>query len=578
MDNPSLARALAEVADLLEIEGANPFRIRAYRNAARTIEAQATPLARWVAEGRPLTGLQGIGKEMARYVVELCDTGELAAHQELLSRVPRGLVAVMRLPGVGPQRARKLWQALGVGTVAELEAAAREGRVRGVAGFGEKTEARVLAGIADRRQESGRLRLDLVDRHLAPLLAHLAGAPGLARLEVAGSYRRRRETVGDVDLLAVPRSPTGAAAVAAHFTAHPQVAEVLAAGDTRASVRLGAGLQVDLRVVPAESWGAALQYFTGSKEHNVRLRQRAVERGLRLSEYGLFRGEERLAGAEEAEVYAALGLAWVPPELREDRGEIAAAAAGRLPRLVTVEDLVGDLQMHSTWSDGKASVETMLAACAERGYEYVALTDHSKALPMVGGLDAARLRLQWAEIRKVQARHPEIRLLRSLEIDILADGSLDLEEEMRSQLDLVVVAVHSRFDLPPTEQTERIVRAVSHPGVHVLAHPTGRRLGVRRAMAFDLDAVLEACAAHGVAVEANASPERLDLPDTALFRARELGVPVAISTDAHSPRGLEVMRYGVEQARRAWLEPRHVLNTWPLADLLAWAARGRNGG
>jgi DNA polymerase (family 10) len=234
--------------------------------------------------------------------------------------------------------------------------------------------------------------------------------------------------------------------------------------------------------------------------------------------------------------------------------------------------------MHSTWSDGKASVEAMLAACAERGYEYVALTDHSKALPMVGGLDAARLRLQWAEIRKVQARHPEIRLLRSLEIDILADGSLDLEEEMRSQLDLVVVAVHSRFDLPPTEQTERIVRAVSHPGVHVLAHPTGRRLGVRRAMAFDLDAVLEACAAHGVAVEANASPERLDLPDAALFRARELGVPVAISTDAHSPRGLEVMRYGVEQARRAWLEPRHVLNTWPLADLLAWAARGRNGG
>jgi DNA polymerase (family 10) len=580
MDNPSLARALAEVADLLEIAGANPFRIRAYRNAARTVETQTTPLARWVAEGRELTALPGIGKEMARHLVELCATGTRGYRDELLGELPRGLVEVMRLPGVGARRARKLWEELAVDSVEALAAAAGAGRVRGLAGFGEKSEAKILAGITLWREQSARTRIDLADRHVAPLLAYLREAPGVERVEVAGSYRRRRESVGDLDLLASPASPADGAAVAAHFLAYPQVAEVLAGGETKASVRLGAGLAVDLRVVPAESWGAALQYFTGSKEHNIRLRQRALERGSKLSDDGLFTaGGERLAGAAEEEVYAALGLAWIPPELREDRGEIAAAAAGTLPRLVTVEDLRGDLQMHSTWSDGRVSIEGMVAACAALGYEYCALTDHSKALPMIGGLDAERLLAQWEEVAEVQARHPEIRVLRSMEVDILADGSLDLEEELLARLDLVVVAVHSRFDLPPAAQTARLLRAVAHPAVHVLAHPTGRRLGTRRPMACDLDAVLAACAEHGVAVEANASPERLDLWDVHLLRARELGLPVAISTDAHSLRGLEVMRHGVDQARRAWLGPAEVLNARPLAELLAWLAakRGRPG-
>jgi DNA polymerase (family 10) len=508
----------------------------------------------------------------------------------MLAEVPGGLVDLMRLPNVGPKRARKLWQELEVTTVDGLEAAAREGRVAGLEGFGEKSQAKILAGIADYRQHQSRIKLSDADLYLEPLLAYLGESPGLERLEVAGSYRRRRETVGDVDLLAVDADP---AALMARFTAYPQAAEVKMAGDTRGSIALRSGLQVDLRVVPAASWGAALVYFTGSKEHNIRLRRRAVERGLRISEYGVFRvtggdegdgapsseaaegapspetAGERLAGATEEEVYATVELAWVPPELREDRGEIEAAARGTLPRLIALDDLRGDLQMHSTWSDGKASIEAMLEACAARGYEYFALTDHSKALAMTGGLDAARLREQWKEIDEIQARHPEIRLLKSQEVDILADGRLDLEDEMLELLDLVVVSVHSRFELPAAEQTERILAAVRHPQVDVLAHPTGRLINRRKAIDFDLDEVLGACLEHRVAVELNAHPERLDLKDTHLMRARELGVKVVISTDAHTVGDLDLMRYGVEQARRAWLEPAHVLNTLPLADFLA---------
>jgi DNA polymerase (family 10) len=344
-------------------------------------------------------------------------------------------------------------------------------------------------------------------------------------------------------------------------------------------------------VVPPESYGAALVYFTGSKEHNIRLRQRALDKKLRISEWGVFREEggrkdrpekaqerdplagERVAGAEEADVYAAVDLPWIPPELREDRGEVDAAAAGRLPRLLELSDLRGDLQMHSTWSDGKNSIEEMVEACIARGYAYMALTDHSKSLAMTGGLDAARLRAQWQEIDQVQRRHPEIRFLKSQEIDILADGSLDMDDETLAGLDVVLVSVHSRFELPEQVQTERILKAVSHPLVNILAHPTGRILGRRKPYAFDVERVLQACADHNVTVELNAHPERLDLKDTHLIRARELGIPVVISTDSHRARELDLIRYGVEQARRAWLEPKHVLNTKPIDELLATLAK-----
>ncbi|MFP3941088.1 MAG: DNA polymerase/3'-5' exonuclease PolX [Thermoanaerobaculia bacterium] len=588
MTNADLARHLTELADLLEIQGANPFRVRAYRNAVRTVESQTEPLARWIDEDRDLTELPGVGKDMASHIQELCETGRLSALDDLLQQIPATLVDLMRLPGVGPKKARKLWDELGVETVDALEAAARDGRVAALDGFGAKSEQKILAGIEEYRQHRSRVPLFEADNHVAPLVEHLRQCPEVERLEVAGSYRRRRETVGDVDLLAVA---SDGEPVMERFLAYPQVDRVEMGGTTRSSVVLASGLQVDLRVVPPESYGAALVYFTGSKEHNIRLRQRGLDRGLRVSEYGVFREEEgrkgrpekaherdpqageRVAGAEEDQVYAAIDLPWIPPELREDRGEIEAAAEGRLPPVLEEGDLRGDLQMHSTWSDGKDSIEEMLEACAARGYDYLALTDHSKSLAMTGGLDARRLREQWKEIDAVQARHPEIRLLKSQEVDILADGTLDQDDEALAGLDVVLVSIHSRFELPEDEQTERILRAVRHPRVNILAHPTGRILGRRKPYAFDVEKVLQACAEHNVAVELNAHPSRLDLKDTHLIRARELSIPVVISTDAHRTEELALIRYGVEQARRAWLEPRHVLNTRPADELLAALAK-----
>ena len=610
MENVEIARILGEVADLLEISGANPFRVRAYRNARRTVEAQSVRFAKLVAEGRDLTELPGIGKEMARHVAEMVATGRLGLHEEMVAELPAGLVTLMRLPGVGPKKARKLWDELGVSSVDDLEAAARAGKVRGVAGFGVTSEAKILAGIADQRRLGARFRLADADDYAAPLLEYLRAAPEAVRVEVAGSYRRRRETVGDLDLLAIAGGDP--AALARRFLDYPQVADVLAAGDTRVSVRLGAGphgrgLQVDLRVLPPESYGAALVYFTGSKEHNIRLRRRGVERGLKISEYGVFRvpekdeedededaGEledgggdarhsdpregDRIGGAEEEEVYAAVGLAWVPPELREDRGEVEAAAKGKLPRLIEAGDLRGDYHMHTTWSDGRNSVEEMVAACAASGYAWCAITDHSKALAMTAGLDERRLAEQWVEIDAVAARHPEIRVFKGMEVDVLADGSLDLSDEMLERLDLVIVSVHSRFNLSAAEQTERILRALSHPRVHVLGHPTGRKVGRRKGYEVDLDAVLARAAERGVAVEHNADPARLDLSDLHLVRAKELGCKVAIGSDAHRAGNLDLIRYGVEQARRAWLVPGDVINCWTLEELLAFLAKREPGG
>jgi DNA polymerase (family 10) len=395
---------------------------------------------------------------------------------------------------------------------------------------------------------------------------------------VAGSYRRRRETVGDIDLLAIATEPQE---VVEGFTSYPDVKSVELAGDTKVTVVLRSGLQVDLRILPPESYGAALQYFSGSKAHSVKLRKRAVAQGLSISEYGVIRvgesGGERgelVAGREEADVYEAVGLPWIAPELREDRGEIEAALAGELPELISLEDIRGDLQMHSTWTDGKQSIEEMLEGCVARGYEYFAMTDHSKALAMTGGLDAAKLRKQWEQIDEVQERHPEIRILRGMEVDILAGGELDLEDEMLAELDVVLVSVHSRFDLPPVQQTERILKAVRHPAVNILAHPTGRLINRRDEMSFDLEEVLRCAAEHEVVVELNAHPDRLDLRDSHLIRARELGLEVVISTDAHRVDDLALMRYGVEQARRAWLTPKHVINAYPLERLLKTLSRG----
>ena len=531
MENPEIAKILDQVADLLEIQGANPFRVRAYRNAARTVKMHAVPMRQLLGEGRDLTGLPGVGKEMASHLAELVSTGELSLLDDLDDEVPRTLVDIVALSGVGPKKAARLWRELGIETVDELAAAAKAGRVAQLDGFGRASQDKMLRAIELRRStDTARVLLARAEKQVAPLLEYLGEAKQVQRLEVAGSYRRRLETVGDVDLLAVARK---AESVMEHFTSFPGADRVVMSGPTRGRIALAAvsadgGLEVDLRILPRKSYGAAMIYFTGSKEHNIKLRQRAIERGLRLSEYGLFREDasakpeqaeaeegdakqgnaanrepwagDLVAGREEKQVYRALDLPWIPPELREDRGEITAAAAGELPELIEPGDIRGDLQMHSDWSDGKSTIAEMVVGCVARGYEYLALTDHSPALAMTGGLDARRLRRQWREIETIQ-EHVPLRVLRSQEVDILADGGLDQKDEVLEELDLVVAAIHSRLQLPAAEQTKRLIRALEHPAVNILAHPTARLIGRRRPISFDLDEVLHCARENRVAME-----------------------------------------------------------------------------
>ncbi len=575
MTNLEIADILEDVADLLEIQGANPFRVRAYRNAVRTLEGLTRSLEDMVAAGEPLTGLPGIGKEIDRHIRELAETGQLSLLNDLCEVTPLGLVRLTRVPGVGPKKAAALFDALGVESLEALEAEIQAGRVEALPGFGKKSCEKILRGIADHRDFQQRFLKVEAERLVAPVVAWVEGAPGVERLEVAGSLRRRKETIGDVDLLV---QAGDGPAVVERFTAYPGAARVDAAGPTKGSIVLRSGLQVDLRVIPAASWGAALHYFTGSKEHNVAVRQLAQKRKLKVSEWGVFEaagGEEgaRVAGATEEEVFGALGLPWIAPELRENRGELEAAREGRLPKLLTLDDVKGDLQMHSTWSDGKHAIREMAEAARERGYAYIAITDHGPALSMVQGLTPERAREQWEEIDRVREEVEGIHVFRSMEVDILRDGSLDLPDEVLEQLDLVLVSCHSFLDLERESQTERVLRALAHPLVDVFAHPTGRILNRRKPMDLDMEAVLAACAEHDVAVEINASPSRLDLSDAHAHRARELGLTVTLGTDAHTLRELDNMRHGVDQARRAWLEAGDVLNARPLEGVLAWLGR-----
>jgi DNA polymerase (family X) len=570
LTNLEIADALDQVADLLQVERENPFKVRAFRRAARTVEGHPVPMTALVGGGGDPTALPGVGREIAACIRELVATGRLARLETLAKGAPPSLLELTRLPGLGPKRARLLWDRLGIATLADLETAAAGGRLAGLPGFGEKTQSRLLTALAEKRAVGRRVLLPAAEAILADLLPHLRAVAGVVRVEAAGSFRRRVETVGDLDVLAA--SPDAPRAIAA-FAGWHRTARVEGAGDTRATIVLRRGVQVDLRVVPPASFGAAWIYLTGSKAHNVALRARAVARGWKLSEWGLYAGRDGqgglLAGASEEEVYAALGLAWIPPELREDDGEIAAAETGTLPDLVRREQLRGDLQMHTTWSDGRADLDTMVSACAARGHQYCAITDHGPGLPVVQGLDASALHAQHAEVAAVQARHPEIRVLHALELDLLGDGSLPLGDEDLRPLDLVLGAVHSQLRLPREEQTRRYLRGLEHPRIAVLAHPTARRLGTRGSVDADWEAILAAAAARGVAVEINASPERLDLPAHLVRRARGLGCRFVVSTDAHRTRELDNLRWGVDQARRGWLQAADVLNTLPLDQLLA---------
>jgi DNA polymerase (family 10) len=523
-----------------------------------------------VGAGEDLSLLPGIGKDLAAKIEEIVETGHLQKLDELEKSVPGELARIVALPGIGPKRVRVLHEELGIETLEQLEAAAKSGRISSLRGFGVKTERRILEALAHRADAEPRIRLAAAEEVARPIVDYLRQGKGVARVVVAGSYRRRRETVGDLDIL-VTCPPS--ARVMDRFAAYPDVAEVVSKGETRSTVRLRSGLQVDLRVVADSSYGAALHYFTGSKAHNIAVRRRGVERGLKINEYGVFRGKSRIGGRTEEEVFAAVGLPYIEPELREDRGEIAAAEAGLLPRLVTVADIRGDLHCHTKASDGTASLAELAEAARQAGYEYVAVTDHSKHVTIAHGLDDRALRRQADEIDRLNERLEGIRLLKSAEVDILKDGSLDLADSTLAALDLVVGAVHYGFDLPAAKQTDRIIRAMDNRHFNILAHPSGRLLGERPAYALDMERLLRAALERGCVLEINAQPKRLDLTDVYCRAAKEMGLKLAISTDTHHPDQLSFMRHGVDQARRGWIEPDDVINTRSWRDLKRLLAR-----
>lgn len=558
MENSEIARLLVETADLMEIGGEDPFRIRSYRNAAAAIESHPERIVDILRDPeRDVTSIPGIGKSLAGALREIAERGSFARRDEMLAKYPPTALEMLRIPGVGPKTVRALWEHFRVSTVEDLARLCQEHKVRELRGMGAKMEQKILDGIAHYRQVAGRFLLN----HAAAIAAELAP---LVNGTPAGSLRRGKETVGDLDLLSTDPDAIE------RFLSHPGIQSVLARGDTKASARFGAeGLQVDVRVVAGESFGAALQYFTGSKEHNVALRQRALKMGYTLNEYGLFtlEGERRVAGDSEEGVYAALGLAWIPPELRENHGEIDAAEQGRLPRLVEESDLRGDLHMHTRESDGRATLAEMAAAARERGYEYIAVTDHSKALAMANGLDERRAVAFAAEVRRFNQSAPGIHVFSGLECDILRDGRMDLAGDALAELDFVVASVHSYMNLEPREMTDRLLRAMECPAVKALGHPTGRVLLHRDAYHYEFETVAREAARRGVWLEINASPERLDLHAVLIRRARELGCRFVISTDAHHPRHLANLRFGVQMARRGWLEPADIVNTLPLDGL-----------
>ena len=559
MTNPEIADAFDSVADILEFQGANQFRVRAYRNAARTIRDLPQSMAEIVADPKgKLTDIEGIGKDLAEKIAALVTTGKLEMLEELKQQVPESVLAMMRVPGLGPKRAAVLFNELKVSTLDELRTACEAHKVRELKGFGAKTEESILAGLAFAAEADKRVLWAEADNLVQEILAHMRAGPAVEQIEAAGSYRRGRETVGDLDFLAVARD---VAAVMDRMAAFPGMAEVLCRGETKLTARLRSGMQVDLRVVPAESFGAAMQYFTGSKAHNVIVRGLAKERGLKVNEYGVFRGDEQIAGRTEKDVYAALDLPCFPPEIREARREFHWAEEGELPRLIELADIRGDLHMHSTWTDGQATIEQMALAAKARGLKYIAITDHSKRVTMVNGLDETRLRQQWEEIDRVNERLTGITVLKGVEVDILERGGLDLSDDVLKEADWVNASVHYGQNQSREQITRRVVDALQNPYVRAFSHPTGRLLNERKPYEIDLSAVIRAAWEHGKVLELNAHPLRLDLDDVACAEAKDQGVLIVISTDSHRPEGLAAMRYGILQARRGGLTKEDVINT-----------------
>ena len=572
MDNFSIARIFREIADLLELKGENPFKVRAYRTAADSVSDCPDAVASLTPEGRAT--LPGFGKDLAKKLTELVETGALAYHRELLAEFPSSILDILKLQGVGPKTASLLYRELHIGSLDELESAARAGRLRQVKGMGAKKEAQIMQAIEEQRQARGRRLMAEAQDTAAVLVSHLRAAAPDAEILPVGSLRRGCDTCGDLDILAAGAD----AALMELFIRHPLVERVLARGETKSSVLLRGGFQADLRVVPKESAGAAMQYFTGSKAHNIALRDRALQRGYKLNEYGLFDNATGLAaaGADERGVYEVLGLAWVPPELRENRGELAAAETGQIPILVDLADIRGDLHMHTTRSDGRADLESMAQAARALGREYIAITEHSQSLAMAGGLDEQGALDHARTVRALNGRIDGLTLLAGIECDILPDGRLDLAEDCLAQLDYVVASVHSAFGQDEAAMTDRLLRALACPWVDALGHPTGRILLRREGYGVRLEQVATEAARLGVALEINCQIDRLDLNDINARLARDRGAKLVISTDAHAPAALTWMRWGVNIARRAWLRPADILNTMPLDAMRATLRRARN--
>jgi DNA polymerase (family 10) len=568
VDNKAIANVFYETADLMEINGDDSFRIRSYRRAAEALEGLPQQVSQLVDEPKKLLEIPGIGKGMAANIQELCRSGKLGPHQELLVKYRPSMLELLKIQGLGPKTIALLWSAFQVSDLAGVEKLAREGKLRELPRLSEKSEQKILKAIEGYRRISGRFLLDEADRTAQKLTEHLRHIKGIEKITPAGSLRRGRETVGDLDVLITGPccvDDEQRAGLIEEILRFPGIVEVLAKGDNKVSFKLRSGMQVDVRTLPPESYGAAMQYFTGSKNHNVSLRQRALKMGFTLSEYGLFRldNNKRVAAATEDDIYGKLKLDCIPPELRENFGEIEAAAKHELPELISVQDLRGEVHMHTVETDGKCTIDEMAAAAKERGYQYIAITDHSKNLAFANGLDDKRAEQHIARIRTANEQTDGITIMAGIEVDILADGALDLSDSVLEQMDVVVASVHSAFNQEPQQMTDRLLRALNNQNVSILGHPTGRLLLRRDAYPFDMDAILKTALRNRVAMELNAYPDRLDLNDVHLRMARERGVKIVINTDAHHTSHFEKIKYGILQARRAWLTAKDVLNTLP---------------
>lgn len=572
MDNRQVAEILERIADILDVQGEIAYKGIAYRRAADQIAHLSEPIAD-IAQRGELRSIPGVGEAMEKKIGELIGTGRLQYYERIQSEVPAGVLDLLSIPDVGPKTARLLWQKLGVASIEEAEQAALAGRIRELAGMGARSEQKILQGIALLRRRSGRTPLGDAWPVAEEILAALRAVSGVVKASEAGSLRRRKSTIGDLDLLV---AADNAEPVMKAFAALPRVAEVTLSGPTKTTVILDNGLQADLRVLPVERYGSLLQYFTGSKDHNVHLRGLAQDMHLSLSEYGFKRGDEEILCREEEDVYRTLGLPLIPPELREDRGEIEAALTGQLPHLVSESDILGDLHAHTDWSDGSASLEVMAEAARRKGYRYLVVSDHSQGLGIARGLTVERLREQGAEIRRLNKRYGDFALLRGIEVEVRADGSLDFPDDVLAELDIVVASVHTGLRQTEEEITARVVKAMRNPHVDIIGHPSGRILGQREESAVSMETLLQVAAETGTALEVNSGPQRLDLDDIHIRRAIGMGILLAINSDAHHPSGLDGITFGVATARRGWAEPQHILNALPADEMRARLKRAKS--